>query len=207
MDKGNLSFLSREDLQESANKRLRVAKIGYIILSVLTCILGAVLVAVPDFSVRALCRLGGCLLIAFGCIRIVGYFSKDLYRLAFQFDLAFGILLIVLGLVLILRTNAAVHILCVLLGLATLADALLKVQIAIDSRQFGISKWWMILTAAILTGGAGAFLLFNPNAGAEVIMTLLGLSFLGEGILNLITVLCAVQILSRQYPRYSEKEL
>ena len=86
MDRDRISFLSREDLQKAADKRLRVAKIGYIVLSVLTCILGAVLVADPEFPVKILCRLGGSLLIAFGCIRIVGYFSRDLYRLAFQFN-------------------------------------------------------------------------------------------------------------------------
>ena len=195
------------DLRESANKRLRLAKIGYIVLSLLICTLGVWLMAVPGFSVKLVCWIGGGLMIAFGCIRIVGYFSKDLYRLAFQFDLAFGILMIVLGLILILRTDAMVHILCVLLGLSALADALLKIQIAIDSRQFGISKWWLIMVTAVFTGVVAALLLLRPRAGAEVIMTLIGLSFLGEGILNLTTVLCAVQILNKQYPRFPGPDL
>lgn len=187
--------------RQSANKRLRFAKIGYIVLSVLICLLGLTLVAVPDFSVSLLCWLGGILLTAFGCIRIVGYFSRDLYRLAFQYDLAFGILMIVLGLVLILRTDAMVHILCLLLGLSVLADALLKVQIAIDARAFGIRRWWMILATAVVTGFVGLLLLLRPAAGAQVIMVLMGISFLGEGLMNLTTVLCAVQILKKQYPK------
>ena len=202
MSNENVLYLTREEIREAANKKLRFAKIGYIVLSLLICILGVTLMIVPDFSVGLLCWIGVILIIAFGCIRIVGYFSKDLYRLAFQYDLAFGILMIVMGLILILRTDAMVHILCVLLGLATLADALLKVQISIDSKRFGISKWWMILTAAVFTGVVGVLLMFRPNAGAQVIMTLLGLSFLGEGILNLVTVLCAVQILKKKYPVY-----
>ena len=205
MNKEKNQFMTKEELWESANARLRFAKIGYIVLSSLICVLGATLVAVPGFSVRLLCWIGGILVIAFGCVRIVGYFSKDLYRLAFQYDLAFGILMIVIGLILILRTDAMIHILCVLFGLATLADALLKIQIAIDSRSFGIPKWWLIMAVAVFTGIVGALLLFRPNAGAEVIMTLLGLSFLGEGILNLVTVLCAVQILTKQYPVYSDQ--
>ena len=187
--------------RQSANKRLRFAKIGYIVLSVLICLLGLTLVAVPDFSVSLLCWLGGILLTAFGCIRIVGYFSRDLYRLAFQYDLAFGILMIVLGLVLMLRTDAMVHILCLLLGLSVLADALLKVQIAIDARAFGIRRWWMILATAVVTGSVGLLLLLRPAAGAQVIMVLMGISFLGEGLMNLTTVLCAVQILKKQYPK------
>ena len=35
-------------------------------------------------------------MLLFGFIKMIGYFSKDLYRLAFQFDLASGILLMAL---------------------------------------------------------------------------------------------------------------
>lgn len=201
MTKENDIFGSEGNLQETANKRLRFAKIGYIVLSVLICVLGVALMVTPDFSIRLLCRLGGILLIAFGCIRIVGYFSRDLYRLAFQYDLAFGILHIVLGLVLILRTDTIRHILCVLLGLFVLSDALLKIQIAIDARQFGINRWWLILAISVVTGVVGVLLLFRSSGTISVIMLLVGLSFLGEGILNLITVLSAVQILKKKCPK------
>ena len=207
MGKEKIVFPIQDCLRESANRRLRLAKIGYIVLSLLICALGVWLMAVPGFSVKLVCWIGGGLIIAFGCIRIVGYFSKDLYRLAFQYDLAFGILMIVLGLILILRTDAMVHVLCVLLGLSALADALLKIQIAIDSRSFGIPKWWLILLTAVFTGVIGSLLLLRPKAGAEVIMTLIGLSFLGEGLLNLTTVLCAVQILNHEYPKVPNQEL
>ena len=79
------------------NNRIKAAKIGYIMISILLCVLGIVLIAVPDFSLTLLCRLGGGIMVLFGLIKIVGYCSKDLYRLAFQFDLAFGILLVALG--------------------------------------------------------------------------------------------------------------
>lgn len=183
-----------------SNKRLQLAKYGYIILSTLFCVLGITLIVVPDFSVKLLCWIGGILLILFGCVKIVGYISKDLYRLAFQFDLAFGILLIALGAILILRTDAMVHMICILLGICILADALLKVQIAIDSKVFGIQRWWLILGAAIITGIIGFLLVFRPFESLEVVMVLLGLALLSEGVLNLITVLTAVKIFRHQSP-------
>lgn len=70
------------------NKRIQTAKTGYIIMSLLSCVLGILLIAVPGFSVALLCRIGGAFLILFG---VVGYFSHDIYHLAFQYDLAFGI--------------------------------------------------------------------------------------------------------------------
>lgn len=180
------------------NKKLRAAKYGYIILSVLICILGIALITVPDFSLKLLCCIGGILLIVFGCVKILGYLSKDLYRLAFQFDLAFGILLIILGLILLLRTEAMIHMICILLGIFILADSLLKIQTAIDAKAFGIGQWWLILATAIITAVFGFLLLFRPYETQKAAMILLGVSFLGEGILNLTTVLTAVKIIQRK---------
>ena len=178
----------------NTNRTLRAAKYGYIILSVLICALGITLMAVPDFSLSMLCWIGGNLLIAFGCVKILGYLSKDLYRLAFQYDLAFGILLIALGVLLIWRTDAMLHVLGMLLGIFILADSLLKIQIAIDSKAFGIRSWWLILAEAIITAVLGFLLLFRPYEGTEAVMVLLGACFLGDGILSLTTVLIAVKI-------------
>lgn len=181
-----------------SNKSLWMAKAGYILSCLLLGALGITLIAVPDFSLSALCRIGGGLMILFGCVKIIGYISKDLYRLAFQYDLAFGILLISMGVILILRTGTMVHIICGLLGLYILADALLKVQIAIDSRSFGIAQWWVILCAAIVTSIVGFLLILRPYESARVAMILLGVCLLSEGVLNLITVLTAVKIIRRR---------
>ena len=189
-----------------SNQRIKAAKVGYILVSILLCVLGIVLIAVPDFSVTLLCRLGGGIMILFGLVKIIGYCSKDLYRLAFQFDLAFGILLIALGAILIFRSNTMVHIIFMMLGICVLADALLKIQIAIDAKVFGIRQWWLILAVAILTGVAGFLLVFRPSESAQVVMILLGVALITEGVLNLVTMLTAVQILRCQKPDVIDAE-
>ena len=188
------------------NNRIKAAKIGYIMISVLLCILGLVLIAVPDFSVTLLCWLGGGIMMLFGLVKIIGYCSKDLYRLAFQFDLAFGILFVVLGFILIIRTDAMVNLICIVMGICVLADALLKIQISIDSRAFGIKKWWLILAMAILTGVAGFLLIFRPSESIQTIMILFGIALITEGVLNLITILTAVKIIRHQLPEVIDVE-
>ena len=188
------------------NNRIKAAKIGYIMISVLLCILGLVLIAVPDFSVTLLCWLGGGIMMLFGLVKIVGYCSKDLYRLAFQFDLAFGILLVALGIILIIRTDAMVNLICIVMGICVLADALLKIQISIDSKAFGIKKWWLILAMAILTGVAGFLLIFRPSESIHIIMILFGIALITEGVLNLITILTAVKIIRHQLPEVIDVE-
>lgn len=182
------------------NNRIKAAKIGYIMISVLLCVLGIVLIAVPGFSVTLLCKLCGGIIMIFGLVKIIGYCSKDLYRLAFQFDLAFGILLIALGIILIIRTDAMVNLISSVMGISVLTDALLKIQISIDSKKFGIQKWWLILAMAILTGVAGFMLVFRPSESIKVIIILLGISLITEGVLNLITILTAVKIVRHQRP-------
>lgn len=75
-------------------KFMRAAKTSYIVLSALYCVFGVLLIAVPDFSMKLLGILVGCMMIGFDAVKLMGYFPRDLYRLAFQFDLAYGILLI-----------------------------------------------------------------------------------------------------------------
>ena len=188
------------------NNRIKAAKTGYIIISILLCVLGIVLIAVPDFSVTLLCVLGGGIMMLFGLVKIIGYCSKDLYRLAFQFDLAFGILFVVLGFILIIRTDAMVNLICIVMGICVLADALLKIQISIDSRAFGIKKWWLILAMAILTGVAGFLLIFRPLESIQTIMILFGIALITEGVLNLITILIAVKIIRHQLPEVIDVE-
>ena len=188
------------------NNRIKAAKIGYIMISILLCVLGIVLIAVPDFSVTLLGKLSGGIMMLFGLVKIIGYCSKDLYRLAFQFDLAFGILFMALGIILIIRTDAMVNLICIVMGICVLADALLKIQISIDSKVFGIQKWWLILTMAILTGVAGFMLVFRPSESIQIIIILLGISLITEGVLNLITILTAVKIIRHQQPEVIDAE-
>ena len=78
-------------------KQLKLVKNIYIIMSLLFCVLGIFLMARPKSSVKMLCVLMGIMLILYGAIKISGYFTRDAFCLAFQFDLAFGILLMAVG--------------------------------------------------------------------------------------------------------------
>ena len=75
-------------------------------MAVVFCALGIFLMAVPEKAVKIICVLAGILFIADGIIKIIGYFSRDFYCLAFQFDLGFGILMIAVGILILVRREA-----------------------------------------------------------------------------------------------------
>ena len=142
---------------------MRIAKIGYMVISIAMCVLGILLIVMPKFMTSMFGVICGILLIVFGIIRLVGYFSKDLYRLAFQYDLAAGITMIALGILMLVNPGNLMTFLCITLGLTILADSIFKIQIALDSQKFGIHEWWLILGFAVAAGLLGLILMFRPG--------------------------------------------
>ena len=185
---------------------MRVAKTGYILMSLIFCALGLLFILRPDQSLAVMGRVLGIAMIAFGAFKLVGYFSRDLYRLAFQYDLEFGILLVVLGIIVLPRSEDVMGVLAAALGIAILADGLFKARIAMDSRTFGIRDWWVILVLAIITCGAGGLLVLRPWQGAKLLARLLGASLLCEGVLNLCVAVSTVKIIDHQHPDVIEAE-
>ena len=185
---------------------MRAAKFGCIAVSAALCALGLILIFFPGFSLSAGGMVCGILLIAFGVAKLIGYFSRDLYRLAFQYDLAAGSLLIVLGTVMLLYPGSIINFLCITLGFLTLADGLFKIQITLDARRFGIRRWWLILACAVLACVFGALLVFRPSQSAHLLTVLLGITLLSDGVLNISTMLTAVKIIRHQQPDVIEGE-
>lgn len=185
---------------------MRIAKIGYIVMSVMFCIAGALFIALPDISITMIGISMGIAMIVFGIVKLVGYFSRDLFRLAFQFDLELGILLLVVGLIVLIRPDDLMTFMCIALGISILTDGLFKVQIALDSKRFGIKSWWVILALAVVAGTIGVFLILRSAKSAQFLTVLLGVSILAEGILNLYTVISTVLIIKHQQPDVIEIE-
>ena len=153
-------------------KQLKLVKNIYIVMSLLFCVLGIFLMARPKSSVKMLCVLMGIMLILYGAIKISGYFTRDAFCLAFQFDLAFGILLMAVGVILIARKNFAVDLIFSVFGILILADALFKIQMSVDAKRFGLALWWQILlitllVIALIFGGAFALIMgaITPAGG------------------------------------------
>lgn len=187
-----------------AARALRAAKASYITMSAAFCAVGVLLMIFPGVSVSVVGIAAGIMLIVFGLVKLMGYFSKDLYQLAFQFDLAFGVLLIVLGTVILVSPDKALASLCTVLGIAILADGLFKLQSSLDARRFGLSVWGALLALAICAGVIGTFLLLHPSQSARVMMVLMGVGLLFEGLLNLYFALFAVKLRREEQPEVIE---
>ena len=117
----------------------------------------AVFSSLPDIVVKILI---GCLLIITGVGKVLGYFSNDIYRLAFQFDLAIGVTDAILGILTLVLADAVYPTLATGMGIFVILDSLLKVQTGLDALRFGMKNWLGILisSAAISLFGIGSML-------------------------------------------------
>ena len=177
-----------------------VAKAGYIVMSLVFCAAGVACIVNPGLSAAVIGRVLGVAMILFGAVKLVGYCSRDLYRLAFQYDLGFGLLLIALGVLVLLRPAEVRDFLLTALGIAVLTDGLYKVQIAVDAKRFGVSAWWLTLVLAVAAGTVGLALVFRPWDSVRLLTILLGAALVAEGILNLCVAISTVKIVNHQRP-------
>lgn len=65
-------------------------------------------------------------LILFGASKIVGYLSKDLYRLAFEYDFVFGFIIAGIGLIFLIRPDSLLMPVCIPLGIVIFGDGVIK---------------------------------------------------------------------------------
>ena len=165
----------------------------YSVLTACLIIVGLLLIIMPGIALNAVCIIFGVYLIVYGIVKIIGYFAKDVYQLAFQFDLALGIVAAIVGIVFICRTSSIVQILSTCIGIVMLIDATLKIQTSLDSKRFGISNWWLMMFMAVVVAVLGIMLILMPGETTRVMIRLIGLNLCLDGILNLIIVVNTVK--------------
>ena len=143
----------------------------------------------PELVTQNAQVIAGIVLIVYGSIKLMGYFSKDLYCLAFQYDFACGIFLAVLGIVVLAGMSKyfGTHLMADM-GILIFLDSLLSVQTSMDARSFGLSSWKFILFLSLLAGIFGLILLIRNNVFSA------GCALIVEGVMRHFVVHCTVQL-------------
>ena len=165
----------------------------YSTLTICLILVGAVLLIAPGIALDVVCIIFGIYMIIYGAVKIMGYFAKDAYQLAFQFDLALGIVIAIVGIVFVCRTARVVQLLSTCIGIVMLVDATFKIQTSIDSKRFGISRWWLMLILAVIVAAIGILLILMPGETTRLMVRLIGLNLCMDGILNLVIVIDTVK--------------
>lgn len=175
-------------------RSVQYVKIAFAAVSSILILGGLCLLIWPGASMATICILWGIISIIYGIVRLIGYFSHDLYLLAFQFDMAVGILAITIGCILIFPPADIVSFLPTVIGVFILVDSALRIQTAIDAKHFGMKKWWAILLISIGGTALSVLLLLHPVRGGAFLIRLVGAASIIDGVENLLACLYTIKV-------------
>ena len=179
-------------------KKLQFARSGYIGISCIFYAAAVIYLFFPGLPPMALSCFSGVILILYGIIKFVGFFSEDLYCLAFRYDMAFGLLLMVAGVLLLVKNVSAAQYLTPGLGWMALLDNLFHIQMAKEARDFGVQEWKLVLGLSATAGVLSVLLIMHGFPGPQATRILTCIVLLACGVINH----CIVKLMIR-FPRRS----
>lgn len=178
---------------------VKKAKTIHIASSAALFLLGVALLVLPFISPVVMSAVIAGVCIFAGIAKIFGYFSNDLYKLAFQFDMALGVLAIILSAFVLIKINSAsISTIASFVGFYVIVDSLFKIQTAFDAKRFGMSKWVSILVAAVVVGLAGIVTVTDPFSMKFSKIVFMGISFIADGALNIWVTAYTVRIKAKK---------
>ena len=177
-------------------------KIIHAVVSTLLFLSGLFLAIWPDIGGDAARWLVGGNFILVGAVRVLGYFSNDLYRLAYQTDFAAGGLSVILGGLIFLYPDNVNALLPYVLGSYIIMDGLLKVQTALDAKQFGMKQWLGLLLSSIAVTVCGVVVLIGASAWNVVVLT--GVALAVDAAENIWNTMATVRVRAKGQTHFEE---
>ena len=156
-----------------------IASLGFIIF-------GATIYALPQITIVAISYMFGILLIALGVAEIISYFITNKKKMVYNYDLVYGMVNALIGMVLLLNPQAIPNLLTILLGIWILLTSLIKIQFASMLKEVESKEWIITVVISIITSIFGILLMFNPVEGAEALVKAFGLLSILYATLDLI---------------------
>ena len=150
--------------------------------SILTAIVGLVLLIMPNLTNRIIVYGIAAVLAVYGIGRIFRYIRRNAGEGMMDHDLSIGLVCVVTGLFMFLYCGVVISVLPFLFGLGLIFGGTMSVQTAFDVRRFHGTRWTMHLVFGIAFVVAGIEAIRNPFGTASLLTRFVGLCFLLLGI-------------------------
>ena len=141
---------------------------------VATLVFGLALLIKPQFLTDLIFNICGAALCLAGAFNVIRYFTrKDPYA-GFNWELALGLGLLTLGVILIVFKNALLSLLPLLFGLALLFGGIAKIQAAMNMRRMMYARWYFTMIAAAVSCVLGILIIVNPFGTMLTLLRVIG---------------------------------
>lgn len=149
-------------------------------------VLGLFLLFKPETTISMISYVLGTIILLLGAFAFIRYFQNREIGGMFNFNLVYGIICIVAGLVLVFNPTALASLIPFILGIFIVVNSALKVQYAIELKQYNNKMWMTTLILSFITLVFGVVLIFNPFEGAVVLTQVIGIFVILYSVLDVI---------------------
>lgn len=141
--------------------------------SIITMLLGLVLIIEPSKSIQLITIGIAIVLMAIGLVQIYFYIRSSRVEKMTSLSLVLGVMLLAIGLYLMTNSNEQIKVVTRIIGLFVSIKSLFKLQYAVNLR--GISpKWKYNLIAGLLYLSLGIIIILEPTHALEVFLRIIG---------------------------------
>jgi len=166
--------------EHGMNSILQQQRRSTVAAALVTIILGVVLIAWPDRSIRFLCSMLGALLLITGIVYILGWIARR--RDGFPvYALIPGVVLAGIGLWLLAVPQSVVALIQYICAAVILFHGVLDLQSAAAMLKMRISYSWVELLLALATVGLAVVIFLNPFGTVEALVMLIGWVLIYDG--------------------------
>lgn len=153
-----------------------------IITSVVTAIVGIAIIGNPSAIMHIVAYLLGIVFMLFGVVKLISYFvAKGTYDF-YNYEMIFGILAIIIGIVTIAYRETIATIFRIIIGIWILYSGLMRLGLVSKLKSIGVREWKWALLIACLILLCGVYVIFNGS----VIGVAVGVAILIYSIMDIV---------------------
>lgn len=159
-----------------------------IVASILLLVLGILLVFESEATIFTISYIVGAILICAGAFALIRFFTKSKNATSVMgLDVLYGIVTIILGCLIIKNPGAIGSLLPIVLGIAIIVSSANKIQYAFNLKNSDNDLWKTTMIISVIGTICGVVLLFNPFAGAVLLMRIVGIFIIVYAILDAVS--------------------
>ena len=163
-------------------KFLKKAGWTSILTSLILAVIGIIMIYNPETTMQFISTILGIFFIVIGVIKLINYFVAKGNSSLFTNDIAWGIISIIIGLVVIVYSSTIENIFRIMIGIWIIYSGFTRLTLSFKLKNINEKIWALVLTLSVLMVVGGLYVTFYPGA----LIVTLGVIILIYSIMDLI---------------------
>lgn len=144
-----------------------------ILEAIVLAVAGIILIENPEGTIRAISYVLGAAFLVFGICKVISYFVEKGKYDFYNYDLIYGIIACILGIVTIAFSSTIGSIFRIMIGIWILYNSLMRISLAFKLKALGLRVWVYSLVLALIMFVGGLYITLSTGAVIVIIGAIL----------------------------------